>query len=568
MAVLVIFMLIYSDMLSNLTDTQDEFKARFTEPVLAIHDRHQEVSNHERVNIRHYAIIWGNTNKQTPSKDLAFALAEQQDLLLSIELWAGVAKSGSYSNVLEDLLKGAYNQKIEELCTALAKRQQPTYLRWNPEMEVPVHHFPWQNQSPDLYIKAFRHFAGLCKRFAPGVKIVWGPAGFPGALEYWPGSDVVDMASISLHSKSEDLTSAYSQDSSTTNLIKRKLHRLRFIDKPVILLGSENLQKEDYRHSMLVEAVASIKDYYEIPTEANADREQEGKTTADLLKVADKKGGDHASLVLGVYDPKQELTAYGSVAAEHLFTSLESIKNGFFRERFNEVLARRHDVIVTIEPWNFTNKEGGSNVLHNTINGEYDSVISELYRIVSNTGRTVYLRWAHEMEIPITRYPWQSQDPVLYIKAFRHFVDQGKPLANNIRIVWGPAGDRGSLEWWPGEDYVDYISMAIYGLPDKNITDHHKQESFSRIFKRKRHRMRFANKPIFITEFGVKGPEEYQKAWLKGAAETINEYPDVVGICYFNLHDTPQAWGEIEAPDWSISSTTFQQFTRSLAGVE
>lgn len=101
-----------------------------------------------------------------------------------------------------------------------------------------------------------------------------------------------------------------------------------------------------------------------------------------------------------------------------------------------------------------------------------------MYSIILSTDRKVYLRYAHEMEIPVTRYPWQSQDPITYIKSYRYFMNFKNPLPANIKRIWGPAGDRGSLEWWPGNDVVDYVSVAIYGLPDKNITDPNRQESF------------------------------------------------------------------------------------------
>jgi beta-mannanase len=122
------------------------------------------------------------------------------------------------------------------------------------------------------------------------------------------------------------------------------------------------------------------------------------------------------------------------------------------------------------------------------------------------------------------------------------------------------------LEWWPGNDVVDYISVAIYGLPDKNITDPNKQESFSTIFNRKYWRMRFIDKPLFITEFGVKGPEEYKSNWLEGAAKVIRENRQIVGVNYFNMSDTPKAWGDIEPPDWSISKKSFYHFLKELKG--
>lgn len=138
------------------------------------------------------------------------------------------------------------------------------------------------------------------------------------------------------------------------------------------------------------------------------------------------------------------------------------------------------------------------------------------------------------------------------------------PFPENIKRVWGPAGDRGSIEWWPGNDVVDFVSVAIYGLPDKNITDPEKQESFSKIFNRKYWRLRLIDKPVFITEFGVKGPEEFQTKWLEEAADVIRENPQVVGINYFNMSDTPKAWGEIKPPDWSITEKSFHTFIKRL----
>ena len=53
--------------------------------------------------------------------------------------------------------------------------------------------------------------------------------------------------------------------------------------------------------------------------------------------------------------------------------------------------------------------------------------------------------------------------------------------------------------------------------------------------------------------------------WLKDAAETINKYPEVKGVCYFNFADTPKAWGNAETPDWSITPSTLKNFTSLLS---
>jgi len=218
-----------------------------------------------------------------------------------------------------------------------------------------------------------------------------------------------------------------------------------------------------------------------------------------------------------------------------------------------------------MEPWKDTTAATDDNkALQNILTGKYDPIIRRLFKIISSTNQTIYLRWMHEMEIPIHRYAWQSQDPVTYINAYRYFMQfEGGP-GKNVKRVWGPAGDRGSIDFWPGDDVIDYISIAIYGLPDKNITDPAKQEPFSRIFNRKYHRMRFSARPIFITEFGVKGPESYQDMWLGDAAKTIKGNRHVFAICYFNLYDNPKAWGNMKAPDWSITPRSMNKFCEAI----
>lgn len=558
---LVLFALILFTPFLNFSANNDELIKQDAGPILALYNKPAQISDEEVEKMAHYTVKW--TSPETSEPKFLPALPDSGNILVTIELWDEVAQNASYRQILKQLVEGEYDEKIRHFSAFLAERQQKAFLRLNPEMEVPVNHFPWQNQSPGLYIEAFRHFANQCRSAAPNIKTVWGPAGYPGALEYWPGSDVVDFVSVTLGSQSELLSSAYPQESSIPQMIRRKLHRLRFVDKPVFLLGSEKVDHQVYKDAWLTKVSRDIQPYRVPESFANKERIRRGDLPIQAsATIAVENTARNSQPLIGLYDPELRLTDHQAVTAEHIFTDLVEVRNGRFREKFNGVTDRNHDVIVTMEPWSGPDNERDPEVLKKTINGQYDAEFKELYKIIGGTSRNVYLRWAHEMEIPIKRYDWQSQDPILYIQSFRYFASFCKPCPPTIHMVWGPAGDRGSLEWWPGEDVVDYISLAIYGLPDKNITDHTQQENFNTIFKRKFYRMRFVDKPILITEFGVKGPDNFQKDWLENAAETVNQYPEVVGICYFNKADLPEAWGDIEAPNWSISEESFGHFLR------
>lgn len=518
----------------------------FQEPVVGTYDLNNQSQPHA---FSHHALTLDNLGDEESISKLLAGIPETKHQLITI-LMPGT-DFASAPNVLREVRSGVYDSKIEAFCRALTKRSGTMYLRWNPEMEVPVQLYPWQYQAPYDYIEAFNHFSRLSKRIFPEVKIVWGAAGYPGADEYWPGGTYVDHVSVTINGTSEAKATAFPTERDLETNVRRKIQRMRMFGKPVLVLNAGTDHERDLQ-SALIKA---------------ADRTRQDATLLYQTKQTQAAVNIHrtGTPLIGVYDPKRRLVNSGFVDAEHIFADLGNVQNGQFEKAFNAIVSRQHDAIVTIEPWRDLVARKDSNVLSNVINGIYDPEFAEIYRIISVSKQTVYLRFAHEMEIPIRRYSWQSQDPVLYIKAFRYFMNFDKTKNKRIKKVWGPAGDRGSMEFWPGGDVVDYISIAIYGLPDKNITDPRLQESFEDIYNRKAYRMRLANRPIFITEFGVKGPESFQEKWLLDAANVVSSHPEIVGISYFNLADNPKVWGNIPAPDWSISQETFQHFVKTVS---
>lgn len=518
----------------------------FREPVLEIFDRTGRFSNYPANSLQHICITLDKSANRDTLQKLEAAINSLHDVMITIKMQSDPKKL-----VLKEVINGEFDEILKLFCEVTARHPQDVFVRWNPEMEVPVQLYAWQYQSPDDYIEAFKYFSRICKKRSQNVSIVWGPAGYPGTEEYWPGKEAVDLVSISLNSKSERLATAYPIEHDLKTLIKRKIHRVRFMNKPVMILGAEK------RDSLAKDAIKSA--LKEVKNDAStiygtAEIDESGELPLSPSKP-----------IIGAYDPKMLLVSSPSVRAEHVFIDLQHIQEGTFAKDFDAIMKRNHDIIVSFEPWRDQKARKDTNVLLNTINGIYDQEFRELYRILEEAKTTVYLRFAHEMEIPIHRYAWQSQDPVLYIKAFRYFMNFGNSHGGNVKKVWGPAGDRGSMEWWPGKDVVDFVSVAIYGLPDKNITDPTKQESFGMIYNRKFNRIRFGGKPVFITEFGVKGPEDYKQQWMENAAHVIKNHKEIYGVCYFNLADNPEVWGNIPAPDWSIKRETFNHFIQTLS---
>ena len=534
--------------LSNTLEKAD------SEPLLAVFTFDSLNQNKLLKSSHHYKLKLSRSKKINFDKNLINNWKKDNNpLVITVETW-GINPVNSYNeNEMIPMVSGKYDIAIKQLCQDLIGKRQNVYIRFNPEVEVPYKIYPWQGYLHD-YTNAFGHLKRLCNKYAPQVKLLWGPSGYPGVLEYYPGDDLVDAASIILKSNSEINLDVYPKNYSLEYDLIRRVHRLRFINKPIFVFGSNHSSNDSINQNLINSVTNHIASNRLIAySRENFKRPKPQQTT-----------GFQRKFEIGLYDPNDLLNDNKEVTVEHLFADFSNIHDGYFKKSFDKVIERGHDVIVTLEPFRNRDQTEDLQVLQNVIAGKYDLELSLFYDIILNTNRKVYLRYAHEMEIPITRYLWQSQDPVDYIKSFRYFMDFKSPLPANIKRVWGPAGDRGSIEWYPGNDYVDFISIAIYGLPDKNITDPNKQESFKTIFDRKFWRFRFIDKPIFITEFGVKGPEEYQTKWLEDAAKVLRQHPEVIGVNYFNMTDTPKAWGNIKPPDWSISKNSFDHFVTTL----
>lgn len=495
-----------------------------------------------------FLLEWRKTSfDQAALDDFYNLINKRKPLVLTLHALAEPGFSDSYGANLNATTRGDYDQRIQKLAKKLSAHRAPVYLRWDEAMEVDAQEYPWQLKYHKLYTDAYRHFVATARAVNPGLKFIWGPAGYPGLEEYWPGQDVVDVISLDIAHPSEQHPKAYPPYTSVAAEVYRKVHRLRFFDKPIVVFADQALPAQEVT-TALEEAIATQATLSDVPIGTS--------------KMTPQGDGFH----IGVYDPKDRLTELEGVTVEHLFVNWADLENGPFQSDLQAALDRGHEVIVTAEPFKDAEANHDRQVFLKMLKGEYDANMRQLFNMLATADQTIYLRFAHEMEIPIERYPWQSQDPIDYIRAYRYFMNFPDTLPPNIKRVWGPAGDRGSMEFYPGDDVVDFVSVAIYGLPDKNITDHEQQESFERIFDRKRHRVLLSGKPLFITEFGVKGPEDFQAFWLQEAAQVLrSQMEHIYGACYFNLYDNPDVWGEgIPAPDWSVEAGTFAAFIATL----
>ncbi|MUP45479.1 hypothetical protein E0K83_06935 [Gramella sp. BOM4] len=450
----------------------------------------------------------GNWNIDFPK----LSQLKNRKLVLSIKHWE--------LGILDQTLRGEFDKELKVFFEKINDLKfDEIYIRWLPNMELSNTN-PWGNRGDD-YNRVFEKIHQLLNSVAPKAQLLWSPAGQTGLMEYFPGN-LNQAAGFNLSDE------------------ESRIFNMRFSSKPLFIFSEE----------------ASV-DLKALETEC---RSVDFTVSQDLF--IDKTRTWNEELLLGAYDPDLEHVQKPYIEIEHIFSDFEEIENGNLEKKLTDIKSRNAIPFVSMEPFDPVNRENRK-VLTEILDGKFDQYIEQLYKMLDEMGSTVFLRFAHEMEIPITRYPWQSHPPELYNKSFRYFM---KPALSRdyIKKVWGPAGDKGSMNYWPGANYVDYISMAIYGLPDKDITDPKAQESFGKIYNRKDRRLRYLPRPYIIAEFGVKGDSEFQNQWLKEAAEKISSENRIHAAIYFNSQDTPKAWGDIEPPKWKISEDSFDNFVSEL----
>jgi hypothetical protein len=177
--------------------------------------------------------------------------------------------------------------------------------------------------------------------------------------------------------------------------------------------------------------------------------------------------------------------------------------------------------------------------------GEYDSMLRERARMVRALGFSIFLRPMHEMNG--TWYPWCC-DPEHYRAAWRRihsiFEDEG---ADNVAWVWSPTASVGGWrDYYPGDDYVDWIGVSAYNWGSTRAP--WTWRSLTGILSPFYAEFAASDKPIMLAEVASVEQGGDKAAWVIAAAAALEErFPAV------------KAWIHQEYPDgdadWRIGSS-------------
>jgi beta-mannanase len=285
--------------------------------------------------------------------------------------------------------------------------------------------------------------------------------------------------------------------------------------------------------------------------EKEASAEVEASPDSPVAKPSEN--GLPPNMLYGVYDPGNQFATETAFDLEHIYISWADFNDSILLADLNSIAQAGRKVLLTIEPWP---KEDESDVLTDITQGDYDEKlwrIAEVLNVLEDT--MIYISWGHEMDQDLTeRYAWSGKSPELFVSAYQYvFNFMESAVTKNIRWVWAPVVKKGSLNYWPGDAYVDLVGLPIYSFPDFDRDYYGHIRSFATTMSEKYSMLDEIDKPILIVELGVAGSGDFKTYWLSEAFSQMGQFPKVAGLIYFQSQDTPGAWGEeLSTPDWRL----------------
>ena len=256
----------------------------------------------------------------------------------------------------------------------------------------------------------------------------------------------------------------------------------------------------------------------------------------------------------GVYDPDGNFENDPGVQIEHLFLPWEDVFLPSLIDADTYALERNRALLVTIEPWTWTRSERNTPaiLISQLESGRYDRFMRGICAVLGTMESPVTVRWAQEMDDHTGQFIWAGWEPDTYIGAYRRMVDICRIEAPAVNYMWSPLGYENMAEYYPGDDYVDLVGLSVFGLQDWEEETLGRAQTFPDILAPRYARAEQFGKPIVVAELGYVGDADYVAQWNNTIRQVSDQFPNLVGVSYFNQHEVypwPDGYG---LPDWRV----------------
>ena len=126
----------------------------------------------------------------------------------------------------------------------------------------------------------------------------------------------------------------------------------------------------------------------------------------------------------------------------------------------------------------FIAENNRADAMEELVNGEHDDKIRHLAKLFTYVDGTVYLRIGYEFDGTWNQGYENTEE---FVTGWRRIVDVLRAEgADNVKYVWhasaSPTDDileqkhEDLMDWWPGDDYVDWVGISWFVNPDEKMT--------------------------------------------------------------------------------------------------
>ncbi|KPK55573.1 MAG: hypothetical protein AMJ59_23660, partial [Gammaproteobacteria bacterium SG8_31] len=126
---------------------------------------------------------------------------------------------------LENIASGKADEQLEHFAKGAKKFGKPLFVSFAHEMNT--HWYPWGNQDPETYIKAYRHVHEVISRTAPNITWVWNPDIYSAIGRYYPGDAYVDWVAIDGYN--------WHNKETTAQIFEKSLTEAKAYKKPIMI---------------------------------------------------------------------------------------------------------------------------------------------------------------------------------------------------------------------------------------------------------------------------------------------------------------------------------------------
>lgn len=301
----------------------------------------------------------------------------------------------------------------------------------------------------------------------------------------------------------------------------------------------------------------------------------------------------HSGKYLGIFQPS-EGNGISDIQAINELESRENIDfdiisfylawtdesvNKFPHQLMDSIYQKNAIPMITWEPWASTLASNDTvrdlseekKVFKHIIDGYFDDYIIKFANILKTYDKPIFLRFAHEFDNP--QYPWSQagNNTSEELKAAWIYVHKlmKKEGAHKAIFVWNPWKPKGMNNYYPGDQYVDWIGLTMLNYGPLN--ENGEVLPFNKLYEPFKNKLYwFTRKPIMLAEFGsLKLGQNNQESWLTNAVDSINSsHENIKALVFFNSsvdENIPKnKWLKDGKLDWTINS--WDSFKQEFSG--